>query len=308
MSGPERVLLPGSNGFFGSWIRRALESAGHHVTGGTRTGENGDIAIDAADPDSIARAVAEVKPTVIVNAAGVSSPAASREDPAACFTANTAGTFNLLEAIRCEAPRARLVALSSAAIYGAGTDDHLTEDDPPAPHSIYGASKLAAEVLCGQHIRERGTVVTTLRVFNLVGPGQPRNQAAAEFAEAVANAVRHGRDRVEITVGDPGISRDYTDVRDAAAAVAAVVGTGRRGIFNLCSGEPTSLERLGSILAELAEARTGRPFEVCLVRDPARTSAGDPHTICGSHERLRAVTGWAPEIPLARSLADLLAT
>ncbi|MDQ2621999.1 MAG: NAD(P)-dependent oxidoreductase [Actinomycetota bacterium] len=307
MADPERILLSGSNGFFGSWIRRALSEAGHDVVAGTRSGVDGTIRLDLDDPGSVARAVAETGPTVIVNAAGISSPAAARKDPGRCFAANTGGTLNLLEAIRTKAPDARLVTLSSAAVYGAGTDDRLDEEEPPAPHSIYGASKLAAEVLCGQYIRERGAAITTLRVFNLVGPGQPGDQASAEFTGAVRRALEAGRPDVEITVGDPGISRDYTDVRDAAAAVAAVIGSGGQGIFNLCSGEATSLADLGDTLSGLATTLKGAPFAVRLRRDPARTSPGDPHTICGSGERLRTATGWSPKTPLSRSLADLLA-
>lgn len=306
MTGRERIFVPGSHGFFGGWIARALAAAGHEVIGGTRSGrEPGTLACELRDPGSVARAVAAAAPTVVVNAAGISSPERARRDPAGCFAANVGGTLHLLEAIRAAAPGARLVSLSSAAVYGPGADGPLDEDAPPAPRSVYGASKLAAELLCGQHAREHGLPVATLRAFNLIGPGQPASQAAAEFAGAVGAALARGRDEARIAVGDPATGRDFTDVRDAAAAVAAVVSSRAEGTFNLCSGRIATLRDLADELAALATERAGRPFTARLAPDPERRP-GDPRTLRGSPRRLAAATGWAPETPLARSLADLL--
>lgn len=299
----QRILLTGAAGFFGRQIHRALEEAGHRVTGLTR----GDL--DLFDQPAVARTVATVAPDVVVNAAGISSPRACREDPHACFRANTAVTFNLLEGIRTGSPSGRLISLSSAAVYGTGAGDPLTEDDPLSPHSVYGASKLAAEVLGGQFIRSGTGRVTTLRVFNLAGPGQPGDQAVAEFARDIRDARADGRHEVSITVGDPGISRDFTDVRDAAEAVARVVAepaTTNR-IFNLCSGRTVSLREIADSLARLAHRPGEPPFTVSLATDPSRTSPGDPHTVCGSGERLFRATGWRATVPLERSLEDLLA-
>jgi len=296
-----RILLPGAGGFLGRHIHEALAAAGHRVTGLTRADA------DLGDPVAVARAIAAARPEVVVNAAGISSPRACREDPAACFTANTAAAFNLLEGIRTEAPGGRLVALSSAAVYGPGGGEPLTEDDAIAPHSVYGASKLAAEVLGGQYIRSGSGRVTTLRVFNLVGPGQPADQAAAEFAREVRAALDRGGREATLTVGDPAISRDFTDVRDAAAAVALTIAapeTANR-ILNLCSGRTASLGELAEALARLARREGEPPFTVRTGTDPARTSPGDPHTVCGSPVRLKQATGWEPVIPLEQSLGDL---
>lgn len=298
-----RILLTGAAGFFGRRIHRALEDVGARVTALNRED------LDLTDGAKVVKTVALLEPEVVVNAAGISSPRACRENPAACFGANTAATFNLLEAIRTGMPAARLVSLSSAAVYGPGSGDPLAEDDPLSPHSVYGASKLAAEVIGGQFIRSGTGRVTTLRVFNLVGPGQPADQAAAEFARDVRDALKEGRREVSITVGDPKISRDFTDVRDAAGAVARAVAepaTVNR-IFNLCSGRAVSLREITDHLAGLVRRPGEPPFEVRLETDPARTSPGDPHTVCGSGERLLQATGWQATVPLKHSLRNLLA-
>lgn len=298
MEAGQRILVTGAAGFFGGWIVRELTAAGHRVTGLSRD------ELDLSDPAATAATVAASEPDVIVNAAGISSPRACEENPAACFTANTAATFNLLEAIRGRNRGTRLVLLSSATVYGPGAGDPLAETDPVAPHSIYASSKLAAEVLTSQYIREGKVNATTLRVFNLIGPGQPGDQAAAEFAAAVRDALEAGAGEVGITVGDPAISRDFTDVRDAARAVAAVIGV--PGLFNLCSGHTASLLELADTLAGLARRHRDPAFSVHLDTDPERTSPGDARSVCGVPDKLRNATGWRPEIPLERSLSDLL--
>lgn len=296
------TLVLGAGGFFGGWIRRVFEAGGGRVTAPARD------RLDLTDPKAVAAAVAAARPDVIVNAAGMSSPRACHEDPAGCLEANVAGTFNLLEAAAAEAPGARLVLLSSAAVYGPGAGELLTEEDLPAPRSAYGASKLAAEMLTGQYVREGRLEATTLRVFNLAGPGQPASQAAAGFAAEVREALAAGHDSVRITVGNPETARDFTDVRDAARAVAlaAAAPAAANRILNLCSGRPVSLEELAGVLGGLAAERSGRPLRVRLQPDPERVAPGDPFTLCGSPEKLRDATGWKPRIPLGESLSSLL--
>jgi len=296
------TLVLGAGGFFGGWIRRAFEAEGGRVTSPARN------RLDLTDPGAVAAAVAAAGPDVIVNAAGMSSPRACREDPAGCFEANVAGTFNLLEAVAAEATGARLVLFSSAAVYGPGAGEPLTEEDLPAPHSAYGASKLAAEVLTGQYVREGRLEATTLRVFNLIGPGQPTSQAAAGFAAEVRAALKAGRTSVRIPVGNPETARDFTDVREAARAVAlaAAAPAAANRIFNLCSGHLVSLGDLARAFDRLAGERSGRPFRVRLRPDQGRVIPGDPFTLCGSCDRLREATGWRPCVPLAESLSDLL--
>lgn len=298
MAGPHRILIPGAEGFLGTRLVKSLSEKGHLVTGLSRSD------LDLCDRDQVEHTVSVTKPEVIINAAGISTPRTCSEDPPACFAANTTATFNLLEAIRSRAPGCHLTLLSSAAIYGPGAGEPLTEDDPPAPHSIYGASKLAAEILVGQRVRSKEVSATILRIFNLIGPGQPAGQAAGEFADAVREAIGRGENEVEITVGDPRIARDFTDVRDAAEAIALTISL--PGVFNLCSGRQTTLLELADALADLAREQTGPGFAFHLEAEQGRINPGDPLELCGRPDRLRAATGWRPRTPLKTSLGDLL--
>jgi GDP-4-dehydro-6-deoxy-D-mannose reductase len=90
-------------------------------------------------------------------------------------------------------------------------------------------------------------------------------------------------------------------VRDTVRAYEAIAerGTPRRP-YNVCSGTAHSMRALLDILLSLSKAR------VRIEVDPARLRPSDNPIILGSHARLTADTGWTPEIPIERTLADLL--
>jgi nucleoside-diphosphate-sugar epimerase len=291
VGGAGKVLVLGASGFFGGWIRRSLESLGSAVIAASR--DQGGHLLDSS---ALADLVAESAPSTVVNAAGVTSPAAARADPALAFGTNTTGVANLLEAVRKNAPGAHVVALSSAAVYAG--EPPFTEDAATGADTPYAASKLAMEAICGQYARWAGLRVTVLRCFNLIGPGEPATQASSEFTLAALGAGPGGRTRVR--VGNPATSRDFTDVRDAADAVARVVEAAPAGTFNLCSGNSYSLADLARIIGELSGT------DLTLVgADDGRPTSG-LIAVSGDNSRLRRVTGWTPERELRTSLRDLL--
>lgn len=233
-------------------------------------------------------------------AAGLSSVRAAWDDPPAAFANNTRGVFNLLEALGRSAPGAHLTMLSSASVYGPPQSLPLTEDSATEPSSPYGASKLAAEMLCRQHARQHGTGVAVLRLFNQIGPGQGTGQAPSEFARQIAVAEKRGERGLMITVGNPDSERDFTDVREAAGGIAGVVAGRLEGTFNLCSGEATTI---GSIVHGL---NLSTRVEVGMLVDPERAHPADVTSLYGSNGKLNGSSGWVPEMSLDRSLEDLL--
>lgn len=233
-------------------------------------------------------------------AAGMSSVRSAWDDPPAAFAANTQGVFNLLEALGRSAPDAHLTMLSSASVYGPPESLPLTEESHTAPSSPYGASKLAAEMLCRQHARQHGTGVAVLRLFNQIGPGQGTGQAPSEFARQIAVAEKRGERGLMITVGNPDSERDFTDVRDAAAGIAGAVSGRIEGTFNLCSGKATTI---GSIVHGLNLATR---VEVGMLVDPQRAHPADVASLYGSGEKLNTKVGFSPETELDQSLEDLL--
>jgi GDP-4-dehydro-6-deoxy-D-mannose reductase len=296
------MLLIGARGFTGAHVREAAESAGLRVLAASRESGGDGVFCDLLDPGSVGACVESAAPDLVVNMAGAASVAASWERPGEAFAVNAAGVLHLLEAVARHAPAAHLLCVSSAEVYGEPSEERLPFGEELAlePVTPYGASKAAMEVLCGQYARGRGLRIATIRAFNQLGPGQSPSSAASGFARQIAAAEAAGAERVELAVGNLAAARDFTDVRDTARAFVAASQQELTGIYNLCSGKALKLEAL---VEEMAKAT---PLPVEIVPDPSLARPADPAVAYGNPTRLREATGWAPEIPLSQSVADLL--
>ncbi len=298
--GEERtMLLVGATGFVGGQIAQAAAEAGLRVVAAGRRAA-GAHGCDLLDPASVAASVEAAKPDLVVNVAGAASVGRSWERPGETFAVNAAGALNLLEAVAAEAPAAHVLCLSSADVYGVREEQPLEEDLPPRPVTPYGASKASMEVICGQYERGRGLRIAVARCFNLIGPGQSPQFAVPSFARRIAEAERAGEGEVVLGLGNPGAVRDFVDVRDGARALLGLSLRELTGTYNLCSG-------VGTAIAELVEALSATArVPVSVGHDPGLRRPIDPPALVGDPVRLREATGFAPQIPLERSLADLL--
>jgi GDP-4-dehydro-6-deoxy-D-mannose reductase len=297
-----RLLLFGASGFAGSHFRSEARAAGFDVLSAGRRSAPGELSCNLLDPPSLSRALRDAKPSVIVNLAGASSVAESWRDPAGTFAVNAVGTLNLLEASARHASRARLLAISSGEVYGEVDKARLpvTECEAINPATPYAASKAAAEILCGQYRQSKGLKIAVARSFNHIGPGQSHRFAASSFARQIAEAERSGASELMLRVGDLGIVRDFTDVRDTVRAYRLMLERALTGTYNVCSGRPTGLRQIVDLLRE----RTSTAISMARAEDRERPT--EAPVSYGSPKRLATATGWAPRIPVAQSVADLL--
>lgn len=292
-----KALVTGSAGFVGRHLVAHLEACGDDVIGVDRSGDGG---VDITDADAVRDLFARVRPEVVYHLAGWADVGGSWQAPVEAFRANAEGTLNVLSAAKeCEV--ARVVAVSSADVYGIVTPEELplTEDSPLRPASPYAASKVAADYLGLQAWLGRGLPVMRVRAFNHLGPGQTDRFVAPALASRVARAERDGGE--VLTVGDLSARRDFTDVRDVVRAYRLLMERGEPGeVYNVCSGADLAVQDLADQL--VAQARVPLRLEV----DPELLRPVELPVLRGSHDRLSRATGWEPEIPIERTLTDLL--
>ncbi|HYZ97660.1 MAG TPA: GDP-mannose 4,6-dehydratase, partial [Acidimicrobiales bacterium] len=217
------------------------------------------------------------------------------------FLANAVGTLNVLEASR-EAGAERVLAVSSADVYGRVSEDELPldEDQPLRPVSPYAASKVAADALGQQAWLGHRLPVVRVRAFNHLGPGQTDRFVAPSLAARIARNERDGGDAVPI--GNLTPRRDVTDVRDVVRAYRLLIEHGEPGeVYNVCSGRAVAVKEIADLLLGMAE----RPMR--LVDDPSLQRPVDIPVLVGDNTRMARATGWSPTIDLATTLADVLA-
>jgi GDP-4-dehydro-6-deoxy-D-mannose reductase len=259
------------------------------------------VAVDLRDAGATRAAIAAARPDVVYHLAALAHVGRSWDDPAVTLAENQAMTLSILEAVRSEAPAATVVAVSSGEVYGPPAALPVVESAPLRPQNPYAVSKAAGDLLAGFYADAHGLRIVRARSFNHAGPGQPPLYALASFARQVAAGLEAGDDPIRLVTGNPDTRRDYTDVRDVARAYRLLAGAGWSGVVNVCSGRTASARELIAAMAAAAGVEIEHVVDQRLVR------AHEVTEIRGSAARLRELTGWEPEIPLATTVADTVA-
>lgn len=302
-----RVLVTGAFGFVGRYLIAELRQHGHDIFAydvGPVPPDLRDVEAasgDVRDAASLRNAIRRAAPDACVHLAALAFVPAGAEDPQAMIDVNILGTIRLLESFRREAPKARVLVVSTAQVYGRiPRPAPLREEDPLAPDSIYAISKAAADDVARLYARQYGMDILVARPYNHIGPGQSPLYVVSSFARQV-RAIAAGAPN-EIKVGNLDSRRDFTDVRDVARAYRLLLERGRTGeAYNLGSGTQV---RIGDILDRLCAQAGVRPR---ITRDPAlyRPDHESPPL---DIRKVRDATGWIPGIPLDQTLRDILAS
>jgi GDP-4-dehydro-6-deoxy-D-mannose reductase len=254
--------------------------------------------VDVLDDQGLTEAVGKAQPSAVVHLAAVSSVAESWKDAGDAWRVNAVGTANLLQAVRREAPAARVLVVSTGEVYGRAEELPTSERSPVAPLSPYAASKAAAEVACTQE-RAGGLDVVVARAFQHEGPGRDERFAVGSWTHQIAELEQAGGPALK--VGDLSARRDIIDVRDVCRAYRLLLDPSvPPDTYNVASGRAVSMEEVLQFLVGLARC----PIDV--EPDPDRFRPAELPVVCGDASRLRSATGWKPQIPLEQTLADAL--
>jgi nucleoside-diphosphate-sugar epimerase len=271
------ALITGVRGFTGQYMREALELNGYQVTGTSVGGDvdvsRGELVLDVRSSHDWITLIGRLRPSYIVHLAAQSFVA--HGDDIGFYDVNVLGAVNLLKACSAvnHAPEKILIA-SSANVYGSAAG-MLDESTPLAPISHYGASKVAMEHLVRTWFDRFPIVIT--RPFNYTGRGQ-----SSRFL--VPKVVSHFAGRqMQIELGNLDVARDFSDVRDVAAAYMALLEKPESAgeTINICSGKAYSLEKI----LDICRCITGRDLAVHV--NPKFVRRNEIKLLAGSPEKLK---------------------
>lgn len=301
-----RVLVTGAGGFVGGYLLPYLLEAGHEVVATSL-----DLpavpgpesvrweALDLVRVPAVCDLVSSSKPEGVIHLAAQASVGGSWADPNQTYRSNIEGTSNLLEAVKDLKPRVLLVG--SAQQYARPAEGRvLTETSPQFAGSPYALSKIAQEHMGLMYLRQYGVESVFTRSFNHTGPGQSPQYAVGSFASQIARLERAGGG--EMHVGNLDSRRDFLDVRDVVRAYTMLLEAGEAGeAYNVCSGRAV---RMGDVLDKLLEV-AGLKDRVQVHRQTLHASAVTD-LLVGDSTKVTTAVGWAPRIPLDRSLVETL--
>ena len=274
--------------------------------------------LDIRDRAGVLALLKEIKPDAIVHTAAQPSHDRAAAIPFDDFDTNAVGTLNLLEAARQAAPEAPFAHKSTNKVYGdAPNRIALTElatrwdyADPAyvngipenfsidqSMHSLFGASKVAADVMAQEYGRYFGLPTCCLRGGCLTGP----NHSGVELHGFLSYLVKCNLEGREYRIfGYKGKQvRDNIHSLDVARFIAAFVASPRSGeVYNLGGGKANSTSILEAF--SLVERHTGRPQPTSYVE---QNRAGDH--IC-YYSDLRKMRAHYPTWDITQSLEDTI--
>jgi GDPmannose 4,6-dehydratase len=260
--------------------------------------------VDLSCPERVASLIARIEPDYVFHLAGVSSVAASWEDPVETMRVNALSVTAVLDGCHkfqdATGKSVSVVNASSGEIFAGSPESPQTEATPINPTSPYGASKALGHMVC-QIYRNRGVPAANAILYNHESPRRPATFVTRKITTAVA-AIAVGR-RQRFTLGDMTVRRDWGWAPDYVDAMYRIARNGTGQDFVIATGVAHSIaEFVSAAFAAVGidDWRTYVQTDESLLR-PAETPdmVGDP-------SKARAMLGWEPTMRFDQLVAAMV--
>ena len=285
----KKALITGSNGFVGHALRRELEEHGYHVHGLDLTSGEGTESCDVLNCAQLENALLSYQPDMIFHLAGQASVAKSWIIPQKTFELNVVAAINLLEGVKKHCPTAIVLLVGSADIYKGGEE---------VLESPYAVSKKAQEDIAKVYVSAAHLDIRMTRSYNHSGAGQKPGFIIPDFCHQIAQIERSGCNVMR--VGNLTSKRDFSHVKDVAAAYRLIVERGTAGeVYNVGSGQTYCGKDILDRLLQMTSAQ----IEVRQAPELLRTV--DQSVLACDNQKLIQL-GWQPRYTFDDILKDCL--
>jgi len=295
------TLVAGSTGLVGSAIVRAFEAEGHTVIGMNRS------VVDLLDAKATADYVAQIKPSLIVDAAAkVGGIGANNAYPVEFLNENIHIQSNLMRAAH-DANVSNFVFLGSSCIYPRDCaqpikEDYLMTGPLETTNSAYAVAKIAGIEMINSYRKEYGSKWISLMPTNLYGARDNFDLAASHVLPALIRrfieAAETNSEKVTLW-GSGSPMREFLHVDDLAKAVVLVSENYDSSMhLNVGTGEDLSIKDLAQKVANAA-GFTGQ------IEWDSSKPDGTPRKVLDV-SRIKAL-GWKPTITLEEGIASTIA-
>jgi GDP-4-dehydro-6-deoxy-D-mannose reductase len=260
------ILVTGQGGLFGRALTARLRTEGREfvvVERGSGELHDGDLRYRPVAKDALEKNAID---TIIHLAGG------RGKDRSDLFERNVLTTVNLIEAAAAGPRRPAVIVMGSAAEYGPGEGQRLSENDPLRPISDYGIAKVAQTALALSMGERLSVPVSVLRPFNPVSPELTRDVALGNARAQLLEGA------TTLHLGRLDVVRDFVPLDFIVEAILNTVDRAPAGrAINICSGVGLKLEDIVMAMAELVDVPIRTEVDVSLAALPAGdVVVGDP--------------------------------
>jgi len=296
----KKALITGSLGFAGKHLTAELLGNGYTVCGIDIEEGAYTAAVDLLDRHAVRENIRSVQPDVIFHLAAQAAIPLSWKEPQKTFELNVIGTINILEAVSPENQSCTLIIIGSADQYGyTGSSEPISENEKLLPRNPYAISKKTQEEVALLYAKTFNLDVRLTRTFNHCGPGQKPGFLVSDICLGLVE-VEKGVSPC-LKVGNLEAIRDFTDVRDIAAAYRLIYEKGTANeVYNVGSGYGRSAQEVLDSLLSMSNK------EIEVMPDKERMRVSDTPVFICDNTKLVNHTGWSPTIPFEKTLYDAL--
>lgn len=259
--------------------------------------------IDLLNKKKIKNILLKYRPDYILHLASFSSVSYSWKEPINSFSNNTNIFLNLIDQVRLTGIKCRILSVGSSEEYGNVSENEIpiNETMDLKPVSPYAVARLSQEILSKIYYQGYGLDIVMTRSFNHIGVGQKEVFAVPSFLKQLVDFKKAGTKNNILITGDVSIIRDFIDVRYVVRAYYELLKNGRSGdIYNICSGTGYSLKNIIDIACKILN------ITVVIKQDKNLIRPSDNKMVIGSNDKIKKEIGWTNEIPIKKSLADII--
>lgn len=259
--------------------------------------------IDMLDRNKLESIIKQFNPDYILHLASCSSVAKSWKFPENSFINNTNIFLNLLESVRLNNIKCRILSVGSSEEYGNVTVDAipLEEETRVNPTSPYAVARVSQEMLSHVYAKGYGLDVVMTRSFNHIGPYQRDIFVVSSFAKQLVEIAEGIQKEHILYTGDISVMRDFVDVRDVVNAYYLLFRKGISGeVYNICSGNGVKLSELILLMTKTLDLKVDIRQKESLVRPT------DNRVIVGSNVKIVKAVDWRLNYTLSESIRDII--
>jgi GDPmannose 4,6-dehydratase len=297
------ALITGITGQDGSFLGELLLEKGYAVTGLVRGARQRSLGCsehlrerielaegDLLEPDSLNRAIEQVRPAEIYHLAGPSFVPDSWQRPGETLGAIAGSAAAILQAVRELDPRTRVFMAASGAIFGDAHESPQREDTPCRPTTPYAVAKLAAHELVGLMRAHEGLHASSGITYNHESERRPERFVTRRISRAAAAIALGLQD--ELTLGSLDAVRDWSFAGDIMRGAWLMLQQDTPDDYVLASGVPRTV----ADLARTAFACVDLDFERYVRVDPALVRPPESTPSVGDPGKARERLGWTPQV------------